>query len=40
MILTAIQNQYLGAGNKILKEDMIANILDITPEEYHAVLTE
>jgi DNA repair protein RadC len=34
-----IQNQYLGPGNRLPKEEMIAIILDVAPEEHRAVLT-
>ena len=37
--LIAIQTQYLGPGNRLPKEVLIAIILDVAPEEYRAVLT-
>jgi hypothetical protein len=37
--LTAIQNQYLGPGKCLDKEELIAIILDVAIEEYRAILT-
>jgi hypothetical protein len=37
--LTVIQSQFLGPGNKLVKDLLSAIILDIAPEEYRAVLT-
>ena len=37
--LTSIQNQYLGPGKKLPKEELIPIILDVAPEEYRAVLS-
>jgi hypothetical protein len=37
--LTSIQNQYLGSGKRLDKDQLIAIILDIHTEEYHAILT-
>jgi gag-polypeptide of LTR copia-type len=37
--LTAIQNQYLGPGKKLLQDKLIAIILDIATEEYRPILS-
>jgi hypothetical protein len=37
--LTSIQNQYLGPGKLLNKDELIAIILDVAPEEYRAILT-
>jgi hypothetical protein len=37
--LTAIQNQYLGPGSRLPKEEMIPIILDVASEEYRDMLT-
>jgi len=37
--LTSIQNQYLGPGKRLPKEELIAIILDVATEEYKAILT-
>ena len=36
--LNSIQNQYLGPGNRIFKEDLIAVVLDVATEEYQGIL--
>jgi hypothetical protein len=38
-ILTSIQNQYLGPGKRLDKEELIAIILNVATKEYHAILT-
>jgi hypothetical protein len=37
--LTLIQNQYLGPGKRLDKEELIAIVLDVATEEYCAILT-
>jgi hypothetical protein len=37
--LTTIQNQYLGLGKRLDKEEVIAFILDVAAEEHRATLT-
>jgi hypothetical protein len=37
--LTSIQNQYLGPGKRLDKEELIAIILDVATEKYRAILT-
>jgi predicted Zn-ribbon and HTH transcriptional regulator len=37
--LTSIQNQYLGPGKRLDKDELIALILDIATDEYKATLT-
>lgn len=37
--LRAIENQYTAAGCSIDEGDLIAVVLDVAPDEYHAVLT-
>jgi hypothetical protein len=37
--LTSIQNQFLGPGKRLDKDELIAIILDVATEEYRAILT-
>jgi hypothetical protein len=37
--LTSIQNQYLGPGKSLDKEELITIVLDVATEEYRAILT-
>ena len=37
--LTTIQNQYLGSGNRLPKDELIPIILDVATDEYRPVLT-